>query len=404
LTERVAPGFEAVAEEFLNNLHERGELGAAFAVVRDGELIVDLWAGIADPGPPARAWTADTLVPIFSGAKGLVAACLLILIDRGELELEAPVAAYWPEFAAAGKGDLTVRQVVTHTAGVPGLVTPVAFRDLPDGGRMAALLAAQPRFVDPRAARTYHLLTYGWLCGELIQRIDGRSVGRFFAEEVAVPLGLELYIGLPEELSPRVARLELAPGWGSARVFDPDVVEHDALLRSVWANPPAWTRESFPWNDEAIHRAEIPAVGAIGTARAIARLYAGLDRLISAPVLRLGRTALEHRHDPLTDQPQAFGVGFELQTESRPLGPPADAFGHTGAGGSVHGAWPAQRIGFSYAMNLMRDDAGDVRASALLDALATSAAGRRRLREGSGPTGGPRRGGPRPRPPAAWSP
>jgi CubicO group peptidase (beta-lactamase class C family) len=358
-----------VAEAFERNFAEHGELGAAFAAVRDGELVVDLWGGVADR-TSGRAWDEGTLQLIFSGTKGLVAICLLMLIDRGALELDAPVARYWPEFAAAGKADMTVRQIVTHTAGLPGLVTPIAVLDLTDDRRMAELLAAQAPFDDPRATCTYHAMTFGWLCGELVRRIDGRSVGHFFAEEVAARLDLELYLGLPEQLEPRVSRFELGETWGTSSIVDAQAIERDPLLRAVWANPVHLTRETFPWNERAFHAAEIPASNAIGTMRAIATLYGSLERLLSSETLSLGRSELTRRHDPLADVPAAYGVGLMLQTETQRLGPPPDAFGHDGAGGSVHGAWPTERMGFSYGMNLMQSGTqGDPRGVALLESL-----------------------------------
>jgi CubicO group peptidase (beta-lactamase class C family) len=319
---------------------------------------------------------------LFSGTKGLVAICMLMLIDRRALDLDAAVSEYWPGFAAAGKTTITIREVVTHTARLPGLAVPTSVADLIDDQTMADRLAAQAPLTDARAAHTYHLLTYGWLCGELIRRIDGRSVGRFFAEEVANRLGLELFIGLPEMLEPRVSSVQLSSNWGTLPVFDSEVVSRDELVRCVWANPRAWEREHFPWNEPALHRAEIPAVNGIGTARAVATLYGSLERLLAPETLRLGRTQLEQRLDPLTAAQQAFGVGFELQTSSRVFGPAPDGFGHTGAGGSVHGCWPTQRVGFSYAMNLLRDDADDERAKAVLGALwraATRASGRLKI-------------------------
>jgi CubicO group peptidase (beta-lactamase class C family) len=205
----VAPGFGQVADEFGRNFTVRGDLGAAFAVIRDDEVLVDLWGGIADRAT-ARPWTADTLQILFSGTKGLVAACLLLLMERGQLTLEAPVARYWPEFAAAGKADVAVRDLVTHAVGLPGLEVPVTWQEATDARRMAVLLAAQPRSRDPRATRTYHAVTFGWLCGELVRRVDGRRIGQFFAEEIALPLDLELWIGLPADLEARVSTVEPA--------------------------------------------------------------------------------------------------------------------------------------------------------------------------------------------------
>lgn len=360
----VAPGFGPVAEEFGRNFTVRGELGASFAVMRGDEPLVDLWGGIADRAS-ARAWTADTLQILFSGSKGLVAACMLLLMQRGQLALESPVARYWPEFAAAGKSDVLVRDVVTHSAGLPGLDVPVTWQEAADGRRMAALLARQPRSADPRATRTYHAVTFGWLCAELVRRVDGRGIGRFFAEEIAGPLGLELWIGLPAEYEPRVSTVELAPAWAS--VAD-EQLALDPLRRAV-ENPPRYRPESFPWNEPAWHAAEVPSSNGIGTARSVARFYARLDQILSPATLRLGTTVLSNRYDPLMERQTSFGVGFQLQTGLLTLGPVPGAFGHGGAGGSVHGRWPRQGLGFSYAMNLLRDDPGDERAAALLTTL-----------------------------------
>jgi CubicO group peptidase (beta-lactamase class C family) len=362
----VAPGFGPVADEFSRNFTARGDLGAAFAVMRDDEVLVDLWGGIADRAT-ARPWTADTLQILFSGTKGLVAACLLLLMERGQLTLEAPVARYWPEFAAAGKADVPVRDLVSHAVGLPGLEVPVTWREATDARRMAELVAAQPRSRDPRATRTYHAVTFGWLCGELVRRVDGRGIGQFFAEEIALPLGLELWIGLPADLEARVSVVELAPTWTS--VAD-ERLALDSLRRAV-ENPPRYQPESFPWNEPDWHAAEVPSSNGIGTARSVARFYASLDQLLSPATVRLGSTVLSSRHDPLMDRVTSFGVGFQLQTDTLALGPEPGAFGHGGAGGSVHGRWPRQRLGFSYAMNQLRDDPGDMRAAALLSALYT---------------------------------
>jgi CubicO group peptidase (beta-lactamase class C family) len=359
-----APGFGRVAEEFRRNFTERGDLGAAFAVIRDDEPLVDLWGGIADRAG-RRPWTADTLQIMFSGTKGLVASCILMLIERGQLVLDMPVARYWPEFAAAGKAEVLVRDVVSHTVALPGLEVPVTWQEATDAHRMAELLARQARSRDPRASRTYHAVTFGWLCGELIHRVDGRSVGQFFDQEIARPLDLEIWIGLPHDLEQRVSTVELAPTWtGSAD----DALMTDPLRR-VLANPPRYQPGSFPWNEPAWHAAEVPSSNGIGTPRSVARFYASLDKLLSPATLQLGSTVLSSRFDPLLDRLTSFGVGFQLQTDRFTLGPVPDAFGHGGAGGSVHGRWPRQRLGFSYGMNMLRDDPGDQRAAALLRTL-----------------------------------
>jgi CubicO group peptidase (beta-lactamase class C family) len=372
----VAPGFEHVRYELERNFAERNELGAAFAAERDGEPIVDLWGGIADrrTGTP---WTANTIQIIFSGTKGLAAVCMLLLLERGVLDLGAPVSQYWPEFVAAGKHDVRVRDVVAHTARLPGLETAVSWREATDPQRMAELLAAQAQSSDPRAALTYHALTYGWLCAEILRRVDGRTLGRFFADEVAKPLELELWIGLPAELEPRVATLELADTWGNSPHLSEENLTADTLLRSVFANPVRFVRDRPPFNEPAYRAAEIPATNGIGTARSIAHMYGNLERLMSRRMIELARRPLSRGQDTLHDRPIAYGIGFQLQTRERPLGAPADAFGHGGAGGSVHGCWPEERISFSYAMNLMRDDMNDTRARVLLGALHESVVGGR---------------------------
>lgn len=370
----VHPDFAPVAEEFERNFTAHGELGAAFAATVEGEIVVDLWGGFADRRS-GRVWERETLQVIFSGTKGLVAICMLVLIQRGDLKLETRVAEHWPEFAAAGKGEVTVRELLTHTARLPGFTEPVSFEDLADDRGAASLLAAQAQFTDPRAARCYHPLTFGWLCGELLRRVDGRSIGRFFAEVVAEPLELEIYIGLPEELEPRVSRLELFESWPTLPYFDPSQIAEDPLSSAAWSNPPLFVRESFPWNGRLFHAAEIPGGGAIATARSMATLYGNLDRILAPETLALATAELERRVDGFSPPEETleavYGAGFALQSDLMEMGPPADAFGFGGAGGSTHGRWPGLEVGFSYAMNMMRDDFPevDLRSQALLEAL-----------------------------------
>jgi CubicO group peptidase (beta-lactamase class C family) len=372
----IATGFEEVARAFKTNFSQHGELGAAFAAYRDSELIVDLWGGIADQAS-GRPWQQDTLQLIFSGTKGLSAMCILLLCDRGQLDLEKAVAHYWPEFE---KEAITVADVMSHTSRLPGFATPVALEELTDDRHMAALLASQAVSTDPRAAHCYHPLTYGWLCGELVRRIDGRSIGRFFHEEIARPLQLELWIGLPESEERRVSRLELAADWGSAPYLEPAVHADDPLIQSIWGNPAFLDRSTFPWNSPAFHAAEMPGANAIGTARSVARLYSAFiaGEIVSSELVRRARTSISDRWDVSLAGPLNFGIGFELQTEFDPFGPASDGFGMGGAGGSIHGAWPRLRVSFSYAMNLMTDDQQpDPRPRSLLQALHTCMTGDR---------------------------
>jgi CubicO group peptidase (beta-lactamase class C family) len=371
-----APGFEDVVEVFERNFADRGEVGAAFAAYLDGEPILDLWGGLADR-QGAVEWKADTLAGVFSGTKGLVATCLLLLIERGQLELDVPVCRYWPEFAMNGKGGILVRDLVAHRAGLPGLLTPVGIEEATDDVRMAELLAAQRPISAPNAGPQYHALTFGWLCGELVRRVDGRTVGCFLREEIAEPLDLEVWIGLPERFEHRVAVLERDAAFERERselALDPD---DDVNAWSIWSNPPRFSDGQLAANLRCWHAAEIPATNGIVAARSLARLYGCLARggeidgvrLLLPETVEIGRRCLARGCDPYLG-PVAFAVGFQTQTAEIELGPPADAYGHAGAGGSLHGAWPSLRTGFSYTPNLLGSLAkADPRAEALLDAL-----------------------------------
>ena len=362
----VSEGFEAVAEEFERNFTQRDELGAAFAVARGDQLLVDLWGGVADRAS-GRRWSEDTLQLVFSGTKGVVAVCILMLHERGLLDLEAPVADYWPAFGNPG---IIVRDVMGHTARLPGIDEPLTIEEFADRQSVIRRLEAQQPSEDPRAELCYHAFNYGWLCGELVRRVDGRGIGQFIAEEVARPLKLELWIGLPEHLDHRVSTIELAGNWPTAPKNREEVLAADPLLRSIWGNPLTFGRAGFPWNSRAYHAAEIPGAGAIATARSIARLYASLGRLLAPASLELARRTISQGSDEAHGVDQHFGVGFELQTERMHLGPVPGAFGHGGAGGSCHGAWPEHGIGFSYAMSQLRDDHDvDPRPQSLLDAV-----------------------------------
>jgi CubicO group peptidase (beta-lactamase class C family) len=365
----IASGFDSVAAEFQRQLDESPDAGAAFAAVVDDHPIIDLWGGTAD-ADSGTPWGEDTLQLIFSGTKGLIAVCLLLLVDRGAIDLDAPMSRYWPGLAAADKGHTLVRHVVSHQAGLPGLRRPFAASDLLDGGRMIELVAQEEPFWEPGARLAYHALTFGWLCDGLIRHVDGRSAGRLFADEVAAPLGLELWIGLPSELQGRVARLHRAADYRLTFCGE----EPEPLLETVYGSLVAG---EFPWNDPEFQQVEIPAMNAIGTARSIARLYGCLARggeidgvrLLSEQAVRLGRTELSRGICAITRRPYAFGIGFELQTELAALGPAAAAFGHTGAGGSSHGSWLDERVGFSYATNALCSEGRDDRARRLLVTL-----------------------------------
>jgi CubicO group peptidase (beta-lactamase class C family) len=346
---RLAPGFESIADVFATAVPG----GGAFAAFVDGEPVVDVWAG--------DEWREDSLALIFSGTKGLVAVCMLLLVERGLLDLDAPISRYWPEFAAAGKEGALVSHAMSHTVGVPGLRHGFGVADALDGPRMSTVVAAEAPFWPPGERLAYHAFTYGWICDALVRRVDGRSIGRFFADEVARPLGLELWIGLPESEEQRVVSLERADGYGITVVGDPPAPQLDAVYGDFL--------HAFHWDEPALHRGEIAAANAIGTARAIAALYDSLDRVLLPETISLGRSELSRDRCAVTGRPYAFGVGFELQTALAAFGPPASAFGHTGSGGSTHGAWPSERVGFSFVPRWLQAEAEDDRRGRLLRAL-----------------------------------
>ena len=363
----VAPGFEPVRKAFATNLGDRGDGGCALAAVRDGRTVVDLWGGSADGA--GRDWEAGTAAVVFSGSKGVVATLLLVLVDRGLLDPQARVGEVWPEFATAGKEEVTLAMLFAHAGGVPGVAEPLTVDDLADPPRIARAVAAQAPLVDP-GTPSYHAITYGWLAAEVVRRLDGRSVGRLLADELAGPLGLDLAIGVGPDhpLASRRATLRLAPDYRLSAYLDDDP---DPRLALVYGNPPL---QIASWNDPPLLAIEAPAVNAVATARALAGLYGQLvardDPLVSPGSLRLAGSEASAGDDPLSGRPLRFGpTGYELAGTPSELGPPADALGHTGTGGTSHGAWPSLRTGFSYVTADLRPENADGRAGALLAAL-----------------------------------
>ncbi len=367
-------GFEPVRDAFLENL-AGGEIGAAFAAMVDGELVVDLWGGLRDRARQLP-WERETMATIFSGSKGLVATCVLRLIEQGALRLDDRVCEHWPEFAANGKRDVLVRHLMSHTAGLPGIRARVSAEDAADPRRVASMLASQELFWPAGERLCYHPLTYGWLCGELVQRVCGRSLGRYLREEITGPLDLEAWIGVPPRLLDRVAQSELDPAWAGVPVDEPagDISPRD--VADIWLNPDLFEPD-LRWNTRSWRTAEIPGAGAIATARGMATHYGILalggtaegHRILSPASIAAGQELLAEGIDPCDGEEIRVGTGWLLRNSEGNFGPAARAFGHGGAGGSVHGAWPEERTGFSYVMNLMRDDDGDERGASLLRAL-----------------------------------
>lgn len=392
-----ADGFEPVREAFARNFRDHGELGAAFALYVDGRKVVDLWGGDARPEvgarpAPAVPWTADTAQVLRSVTKGLTAAAAMLLVQRGLLDLDAPAASYWPEFKAAGKERIPVRWLLSHQAGLPVLDTPLRVEDLIAWEPAVAAVAAQAPAWEPGTAHGYHPYTFGWLVGELVRRADGRSVGHFFAEEIARPLGLDLWIGLPAGAAPRVGRLVDLPAPEQARVGPNGLrVRPKQSVRDAYRDPTSLTarafaavRPSVDLNDPAVQAAEVPGAGGIGTARSLARFYAALigaaDRHGGGPAERLPALftprVLAEAAGPSVDGPDrvliintAFGQGFFRHGGTSPMSSPA-AFGHPGRGGSLGFADPELGIGFGYVTNGMQPGVtGDIRSRTLIAAV-----------------------------------
>ncbi len=350
-----------MAGVFERNFADRGELGAAFAAYQHGQLVVDLWGGTADR-ETGRAWDRDTIQLMFSGTKGLASAGVLLLMQRGQVSLDDPLSRYWPAFAAEGKDAITIAEVLSHQARLPWV--EAGYADLFDHDVMSAHLAAQAPAADPRAAFMYHAITWGWLVDELVRRVDGRTVSRFFAEEFAVPLGLEVWIGLPEELQ-----------WRAATMVAPDGVLVDGPWTELNRPNPLWVPGAEKiWNSFEYASGGLAAVGGFATARGMARFYASLlgevdgVRVLTPETIELGRQEIRRGIEPTWGSEIAYGAGFELQTPDARLGDPADTFGHAGAGGSRHAAWPSRETAYSYLMNEVRVGPDD-RSLTLLSAL-----------------------------------
>ncbi|WP_407640663.1 serine hydrolase domain-containing protein [Actinacidiphila alni] len=377
----VADGWEPVRAAFAQNFSRRGDVGAAVALYHHGRKVVDLWGGTAAPAGGAP-WAEDTVQIIRSATKGVAAACLLLLHQRGQLDLDAPVGAYWTEFKARGKERVTVRDVLAHRAGVPALDTPLTVAQALDGASGARAVAAQTPLFPPGAAHGYHAHTFSWLVAELVLRASGRTIGRFVAEEIARPLGLDLWVGLPAAQAHRVgATADIAtpePAASGTLRARPKKAVHDA-----YADPESLTRRAFAAispapdeNDPAYRAGELPASNGIADARSLARFYAALTgelsdgpRLFVPATLTAARTVESEGPDRVLVVNTRFGLGYMLHGPSSPLLAPG-SFGHPGRGGCLGFADPAAGIGFGYVTNGMQKNVtADPRAQALVRAV-----------------------------------
>lgn len=387
----VASGFESVREAFEANFDQHGEVGAAFSVYVDGEAVVDLTGGTRTDGSP---YDEATLQMVFSSTKGATAACAHLLAQRGELDLDAPVADYWPEFARGGKAQVPVSWLLSHKVGLVDTEARLTYEDMLDWDTVASALAESTPLWEPGTQHGYHAVTYGWLIGEVVRRVSGMSLGEYFRREVADPLGLDFWIGLPAEEHPRVSSLiPMTPPEGlstaggdtdtgsGARAPTGLVEMLDILLgpgnlagRALSAPGGAAADEQI-WNDPRTLSAQIPAANGVTNAKSLARMYASMVgnvdgvQLFEPEILDVAIEPQVEGPDAVLMFPIPFALGFMAHSNFSPfLG--GRSFGHYGAGGSVGLADPDRRISVGYVMNQMHFGlAGDPRTAGLLSAV-----------------------------------
>ncbi len=395
----VEEGWGTVADAFRANFEGNpGEVGAACCVYVGGRPVVDLWGGLSDR-EANHPWNEDTIALVASTTKGATAICAHLLVQRGELDLDAPVAEYWPEFGAAGKEQIPVRLLLSHQVGLPGIDTPLTFEDACAWHPVIRALEAQKPLWQPGTEHLYHANTFGFLVGEVVRRITGKSLGTFFADEVASPLGLSAWIGLPEEQEGRVARIAYAPfsveelnaGLIEATGLDADTVaawigtmfDPDSAAARAAALGGAFDPTSDFFNTRAYRAAEFPAANMVADARSVARMYAatvsevdGVRLLDPATVERMTVVQTDktrmHGLPPGLDVPpdRSFymSLGFWRACPPMPWVGPA-SFGHPGSGGSVGFADPDAGVGFGYIPNLWSWNIAEPRAKNLATAV-----------------------------------
>ncbi|HUD53067.1 serine hydrolase domain-containing protein [Parvibaculum sp.] len=368
-----AAGFEPVRAAFAENFALRGEAGASVSVVKDGQVVVDLWGGFADAAR-ARPWTRDTLANVWSTTKGMGALVCAMLVERGQMSYEDRVSKYWPEFAAEGKGNITVGQMLSHQAGLCGPSVPTTIEEMCDHALMAERLAAQAPLWEPGSKSGYHALTVGILVGELVRRVAGATIGTYFDEEVAQPFGIDFFIGLPETEDARVA--EMIPA-GKSGLPDGYTLNPSQIV--ALANP---ALDALVPNKRFWRAAELSSANGQGTAAAIARVYGALAgngmidgrRLVKLETIRAMTATRIEGVDEVLGMPGRWAAGYLLNGGGL-FGPSDESFGHSGWGGSFGMADPATGIAISYVMNQMGAElAGDARANAIIAASYTSLA------------------------------
>jgi CubicO group peptidase (beta-lactamase class C family) len=350
--------FEGVREALANSLDAGTDVGASVAVLVEGQPVVDIWGGFADEGR-SRPWGRDTITNVWSTTKTMTFLCTLMLADRGELDFYAPVARYWPEFAAGGKEAVEVRHLMAHSAGLSGWTEKIEPEDLADWEKCASLLAAQEPWWEPGTASGYHALTQGYLIGEVVRRITGDTIGTWFAREVAAPLGADFHIGLPASEDDRVSLIIPPPAVGLAGADPSDIAVRtltSPLLDASMATQEWW------------RRAEIPAANGQGNARSVAAVQSIIAgggeargvRLLSTEGCAVVFDEQSNGKDLVLGLPMRYGMGYGLSGELMPMGPRACFWG--GYGGSLIVMDQDARLTVSYVMNKMQGGlSGDLR-------------------------------------------
>lgn len=356
------PAFRFVREAFAENFETRDEIGACCTILVDNHKVVDLWGGHKDSAK-TQLWQENTISLVFSCSKAATALCAQILIDRNQLDLDAPVTQYWPEFGAHGKQDVTVRMMLAHQSAVPALRDPVKPGGLYDFDYMVKRLAAEKPFWIPGTDNGYHMISFGWTVGELIRRVSQQSLGTFFKNNIAIPLELDFHIGLPESEFARACTMipfnldqTASENAFLTKVFtDPTSIQHLAMMNTgqyYFDHPDAW-------------RAEIGGGGGLSNARSLARMFASLlgknTSLSPARIEDMRQPVAQTKQDLTLLIPTRFGQGFMLRMDNRQTHPldgysliiGEQAFGHVGMGGSVGFADPQTQMAFGYSMNKM---------------------------------------------------
>jgi CubicO group peptidase (beta-lactamase class C family) len=360
--------FETVRAALAASLDAGLDVGASAAVVLDGELVADVWGGVIDDdGTP---WDRDTIVNVFSTTKTMTALCALLLVDRGELDVDAPVVKYWPQFAANGKGGVLVRHLLGHTAGLSGWAEPMKVEDLYDWDLATSRLAAQETWWEPGTRSGYHALTQGYLVGEVVRRVAGASLGEFLAKELAGPLGADFHIGTGPEHDDRVAPLIPPPPLAMPEGVD---LGPDSVAIRTFSNPALDARDSFtiPWR-----RAEIPAAGGHGNARSVATVQsvlcgaeAGGKRVLSAAGADRVFEIQSIGPDLVLGAPLRLGIGYGISGPEVPIAQSDKACFWGGWGGSIVVNDLENRMTVAYVMNKMGEGTlGDVRGAGIVAA------------------------------------